>query len=156
MIQRPQTLYFLAVAILSIMMMFSDIKFFTVQEESTGETVQVEYDETKIEVNSEKEVISNKEILFDLGIIALLALISILSFKQNKLQVSLSSFNFVAVLLLIALMYYYSFGKDYIAGAEGNLTFYALFPLALLFFNFLGLRGIRKDIQLIRSMDRFR
>ena len=156
MIQRPQTLYFLAIAVLALMMIFSDISFFTIEEQDGALAVSVEYDETKITADEQNETMDNQEMVYSLAVIAALALFGLFSFKKRPLQVSLTSFNFLAILILIALMYYYSFSKDYIDGMDGELTFSALLPVALLFFNFLALRGIRRDINLIRSMDRFR
>jgi LPXTG-motif cell wall-anchored protein len=142
------------------MMMFSDIVYFKTSDNNTGEsaqnTVLVEYDETEIISTDKKDKEQNTSMWFVLGTIALLSLIGVLSFKKRKLQASLSSFNFVAILLLIILMYVYSFNMDYFETGESTLTYAALLPLALLFFNYLGLRGIRKDERLIRSMDRFR
>lgn len=138
------------------MLIFSDIQFFKVSDPSNTTEVLVEYDETKIQSNSESETLSNNEMIYNLAAIAALAFVALISFKNRKLQVSLTSFNFVAILLLIALMYYYSFAKSYVDGTSGELSFFALMPLGLLFFNFLALKGIRKDIHLIRSMDRFR
>ncbi len=160
MIQRPQTIYFLTVCVLAIMMMFSDIVYFKTSEngaeKSKKNTVLVEYDETEIIGIDKADKEQNTSMWFVLGTIALLSLISLLSFKKRKLQASLSSFNFVAILLLIILMYVYSFNMNYFESGESNLTYAALLPLALLFFNYLGLRGIRRDERLIRSMDRFR
>lgn len=138
------------------MLMFADVAFFKITDKASNTDVVVEYDETKISSADDAETMMNKEIMYDLGIIAILALVSLVMFKNRKLQVSLTSFNFVAIILLIALMYYYSFGKDYIEEVKGELSFNALLPLGLLFFNFLALRGIKRDISLIRSMDRFR
>ncbi|MFT4599459.1 MAG: hypothetical protein ACI9WM_001713, partial [Arenicella sp.] len=37
-----------------------------------------------------------------------------------------------------------------------SFTLLALLPMSLLFFNFLAIKGVKKDEKLIRSMDRIR
>ena len=48
MIQRPQTLFLLAVIAICIMLMFSNTVFFIAENIDTGEKIEVEFDETKI------------------------------------------------------------------------------------------------------------
>jgi hypothetical protein len=69
----------------------------------------------------------------------------------------ISSINYLLILGLIIMMYMYSIRIDYFEGSGNqSFTFYALLPLALLFFNFLAIRGVKKDERLIRSIDRLR
>lgn len=155
MIQRPQTIFFLTVLTLTIMMMFSDIVFYTVSDYK-GNKIEVQYDETEIVAIDKQSTEFNASLWFVLLSSSIISLASIVSFKRRKLQASLCSFNFIAILLIVVLMYVYSFNMNYFEGISGELSFAALLPAALMFFNFLALRGIRKDERLVRSMDRFR
>ncbi len=158
MIQRPQTLYFLAIVAISLMLLFSDTVFFIAENTSTQEKYNVEYDETEIIAKDGTIKESNTWLIYFIGAISLLSLAALLVFKNRKMQVLLSSFNFLIILGLIVMMYMYSLHMNYFEGqdSQANYTFSALLPLAILFFNFLALRGVRKDEQLIRSMDRLR
>jgi len=59
--------------------------------------------------------------------------------------------------LLISLLYVFSLGVDYF-GQDGTSSFKISLGLIVLIilFNLLAFRGIKKDEELIRSMDRLR
>lgn len=156
MIQRPQTVFLLAVVAICIMLIFSDLVYYKTQNSDKTESVNVEYDETEIIASDGTSKNQNTVIVYLLSGIGILALISIFLFRNRKLQVQLSAFNFVFILALVIMMYLGSYGVDYFKDGTEMLTFYALIPLALLFFNFLAMRSVKKDENLIRSMDRLR
>lgn len=158
MIQRPQTLFFLAVVAISVMLMFSNTIFYTAENPATSEKYNVEYDETEMIAADGAAKEGNTWLVSFAAAIAVLSLASLLMFKNRKLQALLSSFNFLFIFGLIVMMYMYSMNMNYFEGqnVDASFTFSALLPLALMFFNFLALRGIKKDEQLIRSMDRLR
>jgi hypothetical protein len=156
MIQRPQTVFLLAVVAICIMLIFSDLVYYKTQNSDKTESVNVEYDETEIIASDGTSKNQNTVIVYLLSGIGILALISIFLFRNRKLQVQLSAFNFVFILALVIMMYLGSYGVDYFKNGTEVLTFYALIPLALLFFNFLAMRSVKKDENLIRSMDRLR
>lgn len=158
MIQRPQTLFFLAVVAISLMLLFSDTVFYTAENMTTQEKYNVEYDETEMIAKDGAAKESNTWLIFFTTAVGVLSLIGLFMFKNRKLQALLSSFNFLFILGFIVMMYMYSLHMDYFEGQEArsSYTFSALLPFSLLFFNFLALRGVRKDEQLIRSMDRLR
>ena len=89
MIQRPQTIYFLTVCVLAIMMMFSDIVYFKTSEsgaeKSKKNTVLVEYDETEIIGTDKADKEQNTSMWFVLGTIALLYLIILLKHLKRRL-----------------------------------------------------------------------
>ena len=155
MIQRPQTLFYLAIIAISLMLMFSDTVFYTANN-NLNESVNVEYDETELIASDGTSKEPNTYLFAFLGVIGILAFISLLMFKNRKLQVLLSSFNFLFILGMIVVMYLYSINMQFFNTGTSTYTFYALLPLSLIFFNYLAIRGVRKDEQLIRSMDRLR
>lgn len=158
MIQRPQTLFFLAVVAICAMLLFSDTIFYTAENPTTSEKYNVEYDETEMIAADGTAKEGNTWLVSFAAAIATLSFVAMLMFKNRKLQALLSSFNFLFILGLIVMMYMYSMRMDYFAGQEvsTSFTFAALLPLALMFFNFLAIKGIRKDEKLVRSMDRLR
>ena len=74
-------------------------------------------------------------------------------FKNRKAQILVNRFNMMgqSIVLLILLYVFYSSGFEIIRDAVWLLA-----PLSSLFFLFLANRAIRKDEDLIRSMDRLR
>ncbi len=138
------------------MSMFADLEFYTTRDADKTEQVRVSYSHTSIEAKNGKSTHLNTALFSLLGVSAIIALISILSFKNRKLQASMISFNFGAVLGILALMYFYSFYMDYINEANNTLQIWIIIPLFLLFFNYLALRAVLRDERLIRSMERFR
>jgi hypothetical protein len=157
MIQRPQTVFLLTLVAICIMLMFSNTTYFEGQNKITNQRIAVEYDETKMTASDDTSSEVNVYLLAFIAAIGALALAAMLLFKNRKLQMLISSVNYLFILGLIIMMYMYSIRIDYFEGSGNqSFTFYALLPLVLLFFNFLAIRGIKKDERLIRSIDRLR
>jgi predicted ferric reductase len=157
MIQRPQTLYFLAVVAICMMLIFAHIPFFEAETVDASQTVVVAYDETKTIHMGQESTEINTHLLSIFGGISILSLVSMLLFRNRKMQSLLASVNYLLILGLIALMYYNTLNQEAINSLENqSFTYFALLPMILLFFNYLALRGIKKDEALIRSMDRLR
>jgi hypothetical protein len=86
-----------------------------------------------------------------------LALVAIFLFKNRKLQMTISNLAMVVAIMLLALfgMVYYQ-TTAVVNDPSGHTGFgWALLVLALVAL-FLATRGIRKDENLVRSMDRLR
>lgn len=158
MIQRPQTLFFLAGVAICLMMMLSDTVYYTIQNPENAEMYSVEFDETEIIANDGKDKLSNTWANVFIGLSAALSLIAIFLFKNRKTQLLLASVNYLVILGIAIMMYVYSLYMGYFEekGIDGSFTMYAAIPLALVVFNFLASRGIQRDEKLIRSMDRLR
>ena len=157
MIQRPQTLFFLAIVAISIMLAFSDTAYFEGQNETTTQQVSVEYDETKLTAEEGSSSEANTYLLSFILAVAGLGLAGLVLYKNRKIQLLLASVNYLLILGVIIMMYMYSLRINYFEGSGSqSFTFFALLPISLLFFNFLAVRGIKKDERLIRSMDRLR
>ena len=154
MIQRPQTLFFIAISAICLMLMFSDIVFYTAENTATQEIFSVEYDETEMIASDGTAKETNLFLMSFAGAIAVFSLVSIFLFKNRTRQKLVSSLNYLLILGFIISMYLYSINMDY--EGETTYTIAALIPMALMFLNFLGLKGIKKDEKLIRSMDRLR
>lgn len=156
MIQRPQSVFLLAIISVLIMAMFADLNFYSTQDASAESEVIVSYKSTQINAVDGASEHQNTALFSLLAVSVLIALISIFSFKNRKLQASMVSFNFGAILGIMGLMYSFSFAKSYFPEGSDQIHLWVILPLFLLFFNYLALKGIRRDARIVRSMDRFR
>jgi len=155
MIQRPQTLFYLAIVAICLMLIFSNTVFYST-ESTEGDKVSVEYDETELVSKDQASKETNTWLVSFLIGITILASVALVMYKNRKLQNLLSAFNYLFILGLVVMMYMYSINIEYFNSGTSGFTFSALMPIALLFFNFLAMRGVKKDELLIRSMDRLR
>lgn len=83
--------------------------------------------------------------------VGLLSVVSIFLFKNRKLQARLTLAGLVAQAIVLVL-YFQQAAKF----TEGNYTLTSIISFAIPVFLILALLGIRKDEQLIKSMDRLR
>lgn len=85
--------------------------------------------------------------------IAVLAFIIIFLYKNRKLQIRLSVLGIMLELLLIFL--YYLQVKSFVTGS-GTYALSSLLHSCIVFFFYLAIRGIAKDLKVIRNSDRLR
>lgn len=103
--------------------------------------------------------ISGTSISYALIISALISLVSIFLFKNLPLQLRLTAFNFLFIALAIFYMVYKAYqmnSTDGLTVSDFKVSAAAALPLLMIIFNYLALRGIRKDIELLASADRLR
>ena len=163
MIQRKQSLYFLGVFVISLILIWTNPTYFSASGKTTGNTptlgkVEVGYSTTQMTENESVSEAANTLLSSTILISGLIAFVCIFFFKSRKWQMILALINFLFLFALLYIMYAYSFKIEYfVAGtASIKLTPWALLPLSLLLFNFLGYQGVRSDEKLIRSVDRLR
>lgn len=154
MIQRIQSVY-LALAILSMALMFA----FKVAGISTadGEAVLTIYGAT---LNAEPlglPLLVVPPFIYT-AIIIVALVIQLLLFKNRKFQMTVGR---VAYLLILGFVVFLYFAGDQLAeavNATGDLRYGAgiYFPVAAVAFVFLANRSIKKDEELVRSLDRLR
>ena len=98
-------------------------------------------------------------------VVILFSAFIIFSFKNRKKQIKLAAFNFLLICTFIVLMFYsFDNAKSFLdlslnnQGAELSTTYGIgmILPLLSLVFNFLAIKGIRKDEELVKSADRIR
>jgi 4-amino-4-deoxy-L-arabinose transferase-like glycosyltransferase len=157
MIQRPQTLFFLATIAISILLLFSNLVFFEAENTKTQQRIVIQYNATKMMAADEADQETNTYLIAFIAAVGGISLTAMLMFKNRKTQLLLTSINYVLILGCIAMMYLYSLHMDYF-DSKGIQSFEvsAVLPLLLIILNFLASRGINKDMRLIRSMDRLR
>jgi phosphatidylserine synthase len=157
MLQRTQTLFLIAIVIICSVLSLYSFPFFEIQDVTNSEKVLVSYNSTLM-ISQEASINeSNTLIVSCLIAIISISLISIFSYKNRKLQLLLTSFNYLFIFILISLMYNFSIHMDYFKNSgESNFQYGVFVPVVLILQNLFAFRGIKKDEQLIRSMDRLR
>lgn len=159
MIQRVQTIYLVFVAILSALTFIVDIAFFKLENE-----IVYRYSIYKITPQDGSEVIVPGNWMMQailITIIIAIAIFSISRFKHRKTQLKLGMINYLLLAALI-LNFYFSIENTLPIllknGADLKPVYYFGFylPIAAVSFQFLANRGIKKDEELVKSVDRLR
>lgn len=157
MIQRSQSLFLLAIIIICGIAISLTIPYFTTKNRTTNDHVTVAYNTTTIITNEGSMTEKNKLIIYCVFAIFTSSLLSLISFKNRKLQLLLISLNFITICLLGGLMYAFSLGMNYFNQNDINsFKIGSTLPIVILFLNLAAFRGVKKDEQLVRSMDRLR
>lgn len=160
MLQRIQTLFLLAISIFMIVTLF--VPMWTATNENKGEMIELNAFFMKYYQVSEtgQQIETDSKPTFYLAVLALLAaVVSAYSIKRydNRLtQMKLGALNslLMAALLLIAL--YLSHTGEQALEIRGVYALGFFLPGAGLVCNILANRFIRRDEQLVRSVDRLR
>ena len=160
MIQRRQNLYLGLVIILSLILSVStySIAELGIQGQESGKSfIEMSYSSNKLITENVNTEISQAKIQFALLCVAIFALFAILSFKKLKRQITFCSFNLAFILFLPIFFYidYSSLSKLYDINSI-NFMGTAIIPIALLLLNILAIRGVVRDYNLLKSMDRIR
>lgn len=163
MIQRKQSLYFLGVFIISLILIWVNPTFYSANGKTNGNNptsgqVEVGYSTTQMTENESTTEAANTLMSSTILVMAFTSLVCIFFFKNRKWQMILASINFLFLFALLYIMYTYTFKIDYFVAGTGEtkLTPWSFLPLSILVFNFLGYRGVHSDEKLIRSVDRLR
>jgi hypothetical protein len=164
MIQRRQNLYLFIILAVAMILSFSNFKiasfsFIGDTEEAKALTnIDMTYShnfamDNEIIVAS----INSAKVRIALWVISALSLFTILSFKNLKRQITLSSF-LLAVILFLPIFYYldYSSLHNVYDLGDAQYPYTAIIPLALVILNILAIQGVLRDYNLLKSMDRIR
>ncbi len=91
------------------------------------------------------------------GVSALLALIAIFLFKNRRLQMRLTIFSIISLVLAVILVVVIAYNESEVWGTTNIEEQFGIFlPLIALTMLFLAYRFINKDEKLVRSADRLR
>jgi glucan phosphoethanolaminetransferase (alkaline phosphatase superfamily) len=160
MIQRIQTLYLSLAATLSVFLFFTDIVF----KISANPTEKVSYKMdlekvSKINQTNVVETIETTPINAGLNILVLACvLFCILQFKKRHLQMKLCRLLLMLILILVVLIFYQT-DRVFPAETATYKTIYwvgAYIPVIQLILIYLARLSIKKDEELVRSVDRIR
>lgn len=158
MIQRIQTVYLFLVAVLTAMTTIFEMAFFKL-----GEEVIYSYSIYKItpQDGGEVQVPGNwiTQIIL-VSAVFLLSIVIITRFKNRKLQLKLGAINYLLLTTFIISTYFSVENLPFIVGMGDDITtiYYVGFylPIAAVTFQFLANRGIKKDEELVKSVERLR
>jgi hypothetical protein len=144
MIQRIQSIYLLLTSIVSGGLVF----VFNLWVDSKSQVVDI------ISIFNQQDYLF-KGIAVNFFLVAILAIVSLVSFKNRKLQLSLNRFNILINLILLGLLMYHllNISGETIVSQKGIGSFLPLVSIVLLF---LANRAIQKDENLVKSVDRIR
>lgn len=156
MLQRIQTVFLLFIIIFGVV-----FTFFPMIEFQTEEATYVMNAYKTTIANSGDEISKNMGVGVMQGLIILLSIIIILLFKNRGLQIKLAKLNLLFIALQIAaIAMYLEPTKLAIGVVEVDILVYYNWTLAIpivsLILNYLAIRFIKKDDDLIRSANRLR
>jgi len=155
MIQRIQSLYLSLTIILSLLLIKGSILTFF---DNSGAAINITFSGIVKVIEGQSTELIGKLIPLSALIIAIpaIALITILLFKNRKVQMRLTIMGTILTISLIGLLAYHSYSiiDKYNASIRPGLKM--IFPILILIFNILAYIGIRKDERLVKSYDRLR
>lgn len=151
MIQRIQTIYLLAVTVLTALMFY--FPFVLALEED----VLCEFSFSGLKVVN-GEFISPVYPLFGIILTALLvAFVSIFFYKKRMLQIRMNIFNLILFFFvyLVGGVYFFIFKNEFML-SEISIEFAAILPAINIILTYLAIRSIGADEALVKSLDRLR
>ena len=162
MIQRRQTIFMLLAAIISALLFFMPLASFN----ADGEVMRF----TIFGIQNPIETITlSKSYTWPLIVLTVLMtvlpLYTIFRYKKRELQVKLCHLNMLLNIVFIGVMFLYYDGdiQEIIKAVEGDsytldVAYFIgmVLPLVNLVLEILAIRGIKKDIELLKSVDRLR
>jgi len=158
MIQRIQSIYLLLVALIAVFLIFANPRYAGFTGEGKNNESELHYISTQIYKGSEVPTAVNKwiNVLILLGIGAG-SLFAIFLYKNRELQKKIAIYMclLTAVFMLIMVMDFNSMRGQF-PNSNSYPGLWSIFPIAMLIFLFLAWRSIRKDEDLLKSMDRIR
>ena len=152
MIQRIQTIYLAIVFILAMLMFFFPIV--SIISESSAYFV-LKY---RSVINPDNGMVHghNFPLAAILALNMLLALVALFLYKKRTLQLRITVFNMVLLVGSLGLIWFYASQASRALNGEIVISFPILFPVIELIVSFLAFKGIQKDDNLVRSVDRIR
>lgn len=153
MIQRIQSFYLLMADLLLLALFFLPFASLTTIE---GAVYQLNLMEC-IKVGNPPVIIQNNWVLVGLVIMAVLSITTtILLYKSRPKQIKVA---LLAIILLISaniLLFYVAWNGKMISGEKFSTNVVAVFPLVAVILLLLAIQGIKKDENLVKSIDRIR
>lgn len=158
MIQRIQTVYFLAIVILSCITFFMPVA--NLYDSANTFLYTLDYKGLTLADSGEGVIILNNVSTWGLKIISalipLIALATIFLYKKRVLQIRLSFINMILMLGYYVILFINLWRAGNSMEAEWSLNVAAAFPLVCVILNWLAIRAIGKDEALVKSLNRLR
>jgi hypothetical protein len=164
MIQRIQTVYLIIIAVIAGLLLYMNPSYvemagFDKWAGNNKGVISLHFNSVEWIINSEVINSSSLSIMgFTLGVISFMAFIAIFLYKNRKLQMLVTAFNYIFILLLLIFMVY--FGLKYKSlisqDLDVEIAIGLFFPLFLPVFNYMALSRMNYDEQLVKGSDRLR
>ncbi len=157
MIQRIQSLYLLGATLVSVVYLFLPIASFSVNGNSyLVKPMGIYFQEGSEWVYENPVLALGVVLLFHL----LLTVAIIFQFKSRSRQIRLCNLNLILLLIIMGLQFVVSYDlpEKVTESSElvSNFEYWVLVPTISLLLVFLARKGVQKDENLIKSMDRIR
>jgi hypothetical protein len=152
MIQRIQTIYLLISLVAWGFLFFNPMIGFTGE---AGGAWSLFANGIK-EAESGKTVLAAVPMLILLVLVEILALISVLTYRRRVLQLRVTLLNMLLQVLSYGIIALYVIQGRNLLHAQPALLFFSAMPFLSAFCSFLAFRGIRRDMLLLRALDRLR
>lgn len=152
MIQRIQTLYLIIADLLIAFLLFLPV---AVVSGKDGKM----YDVTLMGLTSPGTEGGTQHLwplIIFAGLVMVFLVWVIFRYGNRALQIRLSYVAVILLLSLNALIYFYVWTSQNSMGGISSLSIFFTFPLVAAVFVFMAIRGITKDEQLVKSIDRIR
>lgn len=142
MIQRIQSLYMLVVAVLFGVLVVTPMADFSLMNQP-------------VTITDGGLAICNYLLMALEAVVILVALVSIFFYKKRVIQIKLTMLNMVLILGTYPLLAVYLF-LAHSSNLDFRLHIGVVFPLIAAILSYLAVRAIRKDEELVRSVNRIR
>lgn len=157
MIQRIQTIFLFFAIILTSLSMVLPIAFYS--NITTG--IQFEYSILKFlsPENPNNLGFNSLPLFVPAAISIVFSIAALFMFKNRKFQINMTIYSIVFNLVYVGLLVYYILSVlSNSATIDVNVShkYPLIFPIIALIFSFLAIRGIKKDDELVKSLDRLR
>ncbi len=151
MLQRIQTVYLFLSALL-----LSTILFFPLFEFNTAEYVLDSFDLSQTTNEAQTVVFSTLPLAIIVILAMLLSMITIFFYKKRVLQMRLTIYNLIIILGIYILLSFYRFYVIDFTIVDTYYNFTLIFPIISVILTYMANSRIKKDEDLIRSVDRIR
>jgi len=169
MIQRRQTIYLAMIVILAGLAITFNLKISSFNTVIEGVKTHVDLGLVSAEYQTEmpsnggqalkvKEEGVNTPIMMTVLAMTILTIISIFQFKNLRLQKKILTVNYVVMAVLFFFVYYTHIQliKTFVEVTEAKFEWTRVLLVLLPLFNYLAISHIKKDIELLASVDRLR
>lgn len=155
MLQRVQTLYLLAIVVLSGFVIFSPLADLINKVDNL--IYLVNFKGISL-VQPTGNIIESR--IWGLtsvsSVVPIIALITIFSFKNRVKQIRLSVINMIFMISFYIFMILYVWPACERLHSDWHLRIVAVFPLIIIILNYLAIGAISKDEKLVKSLNRLR
>lgn len=164
MIQRKQTLYLLVVTAISITVTLLNITLYSgkykMGEENFNYKMGIMKTEFYSDLQSDVKVppVSNNALMYFALLSGIVPFVAIFLYKKLEIQIRFAALNFVLIAGFFIYIYItnHQLEKSLLGLSNNNFSWNMSILSLIPIFNWLAIRGIKKDIELLASVDRLR